>query len=54
MRISAIRALGKLRAEEAPPYLRALLNDHALPGAGDQVSVGVTAKLVILGLEKEP
>jgi HEAT repeat protein len=54
MRVSAIRALEKLDATEALPQLRALLNDQALPRAGDQVSVGETAKAAIARLQKEP
>jgi hypothetical protein len=52
-RISAIQALGVLNATEALPRLRGLLDDGALPSAGDQVSVGDTAKAVIARLQKE-
>ncbi len=54
VRISAIHALVKLRAKEALPQLRALLNDHAMPSAGDQISVADTAKRAITKLAKEP
>jgi len=54
VRVSAIHALVKLRAKEALPHLRALLNDHAMPSAGDQVSVADTANTAITELQKEP
>lgn len=54
MRISAIHGLETLRAKEAIPHLRALLNDRELPSAGDQVSVADTARAAILKLEREP
>jgi HEAT repeat protein len=52
MRVSAIQALQKLKATEAIPQLRALLNDQALPSAGNQISVGETAKAAIATLEQ--
>lgn len=54
MRVSAIQALEKLEAVEALPQLRALLNDQALPRAGDRVTVAETAKSAIAKLQKEP
>jgi HEAT repeat protein len=54
MRVSAIQALEKLKAVEALPQLRALLNDQALPRAGDLVTVAETAKAAIAKLQKEP
>jgi HEAT repeat protein len=51
VRISAIHALVKLRANEALPHLRAMLNDHALPRAGDQISVADTAKAAIVAID---
>ena len=54
MRVSAIQALEKLRATEALRYLRQLLNDDALPKAGDQVPVSETARKAIATLEEEP
>lgn len=54
VRISAIHALERLRAKEAVPFLRAILNDTQLPRAGDQVSVGDAAKATIANLEREP
>lgn len=54
VRISAIQALEELEAREAVPHLRALLNDHELPSAGDQVSVAATARAAIAKLSKEP
>lgn len=54
MRISAIHGLETLRAKEALPHLRALLNDRELPSAGDQVTVADTARAAILKLEREP
>jgi HEAT repeat protein len=54
MRVSAIQALEKLKAVEALPQLRALLNDQAFPRAGDRVSVAETAKAAIARLQKEP
>ncbi len=53
LRISAIHGLETLRATEALPYLRALLNDRELPSAGDQVSVADTARAAILKLESQ-
>ena len=53
-RISAIQSLEKLGATEALPAIRALLTDHALPRAGDQVSVAETAKAAIAKLQREP
>jgi len=44
VRVSAIEALEKLRAGEAIPSLVAMFDDKALPSAGDQISVGVTAR----------
>jgi len=52
VRISAIQSLEKLRATEALPQLRALLNDLALPSAGPQESVGETAMTAITTLEQ--
>jgi HEAT repeat protein len=52
VRVSAIKALEKLRAKEALPHLRALLDDGALPRAGDQISVGETARRAIATLER--
>ena len=54
MRVSAIQALEMLEAVESLPQLRALLNDQALPRAGDRVTVGETAKAAIAKLQKEP
>jgi HEAT repeat protein len=54
VRTSAIQALVKLRAKESLPHIRALLNDQAMPRAGDQVPVAATAKAAILELEREP
>jgi HEAT repeat protein len=54
MRVSAVQALEKLKAVEALPQLRALLDDQALPSAGDRVSVAETAKAAIAKLQKEP
>jgi HEAT repeat protein len=51
MRISAIKALEKMQAREAVPYLRALLNDRALPRGWDQITVGETARSAISRLE---
>jgi len=57
VRVDAIQALGKLRAREALPDLRALLNDqetthfHARTGQGPQVSVGEIAREAIMKLE---
>lgn len=53
-RISAIHSLEKLGATEAVPAIRALLTDHALPRAGDQVSVADAAKAAIARLQPEP
>jgi PBS lyase HEAT-like repeat-containing protein len=53
-RISAIPSLEKLGATEAVPAIRALLTDHALPRAGDEVSVADTAKAAIAKLQREP
>ncbi len=44
VRVSAIGALEKLRADQALPTLVALFDDTALPSAGDRVPVGVTAR----------
>lgn len=44
VRVSAIGALEQLRADQALPNLVALFGDAALPSAGDQVPVGVTAR----------
>jgi HEAT repeat protein len=52
MRTSAIDALAQLEAAEALPSLRALLNDHALPRAGDQVTVSERAKAAIAVIER--
>jgi HEAT repeat protein len=52
VRISAIHALETLRAAEAVPHLRALVHDRALPNAGDQVTVGDTARAAIRKLTK--
>jgi HEAT repeat protein len=52
VRISAIQALVVLRAKEAVPHLRGLLDDTRLPSAGDQVSVADTAKAAIAKLER--
>jgi len=54
MRISAIQALEALNATEALPKLRGLVNDPALPRAGDLVPVGEVAKTAIHRLRKEP
>jgi len=54
MRIAAIHGLERLRAKDALPYLRALLNDRELPSARDEVSVADTARAAILKLEREP
>jgi HEAT repeat protein len=54
MRVSAIQALEKLKATEALPQLRLLLDDQALPRAGDQVSVGETAKAAMAKIQKGP
>jgi HEAT repeat protein len=54
VRTLAIQSLERLRATEALPAIRALLTDRALPSAGDQVSVGETAKAVIAKLQREP
>jgi HEAT repeat protein len=54
VRISAVQALVELRAKEAVPHLRGLLDDTRLPSAGDQVSVADTAKAAIAKLEREP
>jgi len=51
VRVSAIQSLQKLNATEALPQLRGLLNDQALPSAGDQISVGETARAAIAILE---
>jgi HEAT repeat protein len=53
VRRSAIQSLEKLGATEALPAIRALLTDHALPRAGDQVSVAETAKAAIAKLQRE-
>ncbi|MCA1561525.1 MAG: HEAT repeat domain-containing protein [Acidobacteria bacterium] len=53
VRISAIQALVKLRAKESLPHIRALLNDQAMPRAGDRVPVAATAKAAVLELEQE-
>lgn len=52
MRVSAINALQALRATDALPHLRPLLQDQALPRAGDRVPVGDTAKAAIAALER--
>ena len=44
VRVSAIGALEKLRAEQALPNLVALFGDTELPNAGDRVPVGVAAR----------
>jgi HEAT repeat protein len=54
MRISAIQGLAKLKATEALPHLRALLDDQAMPRAGDRVSVPDTARAAIAMLQKKP
>ena len=54
MRVSAIQALETLKTIETLPQLRALLNEQALPGAGDRVSVAETAKAAIAKLQKGP
>jgi HEAT repeat protein len=52
MRTSAIGALAQLEAAEALPRLRALLNDPALPRAGDQIPVSERAKAAIAVIER--
>jgi HEAT repeat protein len=52
VRISAIQALVKLHAQDALPHIRALIDDRALPSAGDQVSVGATAAAALRELER--
>jgi HEAT repeat protein len=52
MRTSAIGALARLEAAEALPRLRTLVNDPALPRAGDQISVGERAKAAIAAIER--
>jgi HEAT repeat protein len=52
MRTSAIGALARLEAAEALPHLRALLNDPALPRAGDQIPVSERAKTAIAAIER--
>ena len=54
MRISAIQALEALGATEAVPKLKELVNDPALPRAGNRVPVGEVAKTAIHRLTKEP
>jgi HEAT repeat protein len=54
MRVSAIQALEMLDATEALPWLRALVNDPELPGAGPRVPVGETAKAAIRKLTRVP
>jgi HEAT repeat protein len=54
MRVSAIQALTMMRTRGAIPHIRALINDEALPSAGDRVSVGATARAAILELERLP
>jgi pimeloyl-ACP methyl ester carboxylesterase len=54
VRISAIQALETLGSREAVPKLKALVNDPALPSAGDRVPVGEVAKAAIHRLMNEP
>jgi pimeloyl-ACP methyl ester carboxylesterase len=54
LRISAIRALEALGATEAVLKLKELVNDPALPRAGDLVPVGEVAKGAIHRLTKDP
>jgi HEAT repeat protein len=49
VRVIAIHALEKLRAGDALPHLRALLNDHEKAHFGDQISVAEAAKAAIAG-----
>ncbi|HTV00754.1 MAG TPA: HEAT repeat domain-containing protein [Luteitalea sp.] len=51
VRVSAIQALTELRAAEALPRLQQLLNDNALPNAGDQVPVSQTARAAIAKIQ---
>jgi len=44
VRVSAIGALEELRATQALPQIEALFDDTAVPHAGDQVPVGMTAR----------
>jgi HEAT repeat protein len=52
MRVSAIQGLEKLKAKEALPALHELLDDQAMPSAGDRVPVAATAKAAIGTLER--
>jgi HEAT repeat protein len=52
MRTSAIDALAQLEAAEALPRLRTLVNDPALPRAGDPIPVGERAKAAIAAIER--
>lgn len=52
VRTYAIGALAKLKAKEALPQLRTLLNDRSLPRAGDQLPVGTSAKAAIEAIER--
>jgi HEAT repeat protein len=51
-RITAIQTLETLHAREALPDLRAMVDDPALPNAGDQIPVGQVAARAIAVLEK--
>ena len=52
IRITSIQTLEKLHARDAIPALRKLLDDHALPSAGDQLPVSQAARAAIASLEK--
>jgi HEAT repeat protein len=54
VRVVAIQALAHLQASEALPHLRELLNDFAVPSAGDQVPVADVAREAIAVLEERP
>ena len=50
VRVTSIGALENLRAVRALPYLVSLFDDPAVPSAGDQVSVGTTARIAAASL----
>jgi len=50
VRVTSIGALENLWAVQALPYRVSLCNDPAVPNAGDQVSVGTTARIAAASL----
>ena len=44
VRVGAVFALERMRAQEAPPHLAALFDDAAVPGGAEQVPIGNIAR----------